>query len=436
MISKYAKPLVLIIFSLLIVACNISRHGISEKNAPHERYRRGLEDAGLANTRLGQLWQAAANKSLSSPARVTVPYKETGYFEMEAPAAAGYMFSARRGEQLNIDVSTQPGNGFALFVELWEPIINDKPDLLSVADTIKKQIIHEVKKDGQYIVRIQPELLQGIAYTITITTAPSLAFPVNKKDEPRVISLWGVERDAGVRTHEGIDILAKKLTPAIAAADGRITNVSENNLGGKVVFMRPEGKDFNLYYAHLDSQLVRRGQSVKTGDTLGLIGNTGNARTTPAHLHFGIYASGGAVDPFPFVNMNRPFAKAVKADTGYVTKYARVKSNTVLHLEPAGKSSQSAILSSGSIVKVLAAADDFFKIQLPDQMEGFIGRALITTLPLTQKTFSQAIALLDMPGNDAAIKTAIEPGKTISLLGTWKDFYFAEWNNNKGWIKK
>jgi murein DD-endopeptidase MepM/ murein hydrolase activator NlpD len=33
-----------------------------------------------------------------------------------------------------------------------------------------------------------------------------------------------------------------------------------------------------------------------------LIGNTGNARTTPAHLHFGIYGFGGAVDPLPFVN--------------------------------------------------------------------------------------------------------------------------------------
>jgi septal ring factor EnvC (AmiA/AmiB activator) len=77
------------------------------------------------------------------------------------------------------------------------------------------------------------------------------------------------------RQHEGIDIFATKHTPAIATNDGVVERVGENNLGGKVVFMRPDGRDYNLYYAHLDLQLVRDGQVVHAGDTLGLTGKYG-----------------------------------------------------------------------------------------------------------------------------------------------------------------
>jgi hypothetical protein len=90
-------------------------------------------------------------------------------------------------------------------------------------------------------------------------------------------------------------------TPALAAADGVVRGVGVTSLGGKVVWLRDED-GHALYYAHLDRQYVTEGQQVRTGDTLGFIGNTGNARTTPPHLHFGIYARGeGPVDPWYFV---------------------------------------------------------------------------------------------------------------------------------------
>ena len=57
-----------------------------------------------------------------------------------------------------------------------------------------------------------------------------------------------------------------------------------------------------MYYAHLDKQLVHEGQQVKKGDVVGLVGNTGNARFTPSHLHFGVYTVKGPIDPLPFVN--------------------------------------------------------------------------------------------------------------------------------------
>ena len=84
-----------------------------------------------------------------------------------------------------------------------------------------------------------------------------------------------------------------------------------NNLGGKVVFMRPSGKNLSLYYAHLDSQIVETGQRVTTGQVLGLVGNTGNARTTPAHLHFGIAGGKGWVNPLPYVKNSPKVAARV-----------------------------------------------------------------------------------------------------------------------------
>jgi Membrane proteins related to metalloendopeptidases len=46
---------------------------------------------------------------------------------------------------------------------------------------------------------------------------------------------------------------------------------------------------------------VASGAHVETGDILGFVGNTGNARTTPPHLHFGIYTGSGPVNPAPFL---------------------------------------------------------------------------------------------------------------------------------------
>jgi len=56
------------------------------------------------------------------------------------------------------------------------------------------------------------------------------------------------------------------------------------------------------YYAHLDDYAdIRRGQLVAPGDVLGFVGNTGNAKGTPPHLHYGIYAGGGALNPYPLL---------------------------------------------------------------------------------------------------------------------------------------
>ena len=127
-----------------------------------------------------------------------------------------------------------------------------------------------------------------------------LAFPVASK-KANVGSFWGASREGGKRRHDGIDIFARKGTPVVAIADGVIGMVRTTPKGGKTVWLQKEGRAWSVYYAHLDKQLVTPGQFVKKGDVIGTVGNTGNARTTPSHLHFGIYTRRGAVDPLPYV---------------------------------------------------------------------------------------------------------------------------------------
>ncbi|RYY98431.1 MAG: M23 family metallopeptidase, partial [Chitinophagaceae bacterium] len=110
-----------------------------------------------------------------------------------------------------------------------------------------------------------------------------------------------------------------------------------------------------LYYAHLDEQRVRPGQHVAAGDILGLVGNTGNARHTPAHLHFGIYTAGGAVDPFPFIDKTEHAAAALP----------KRPLPTTLQLKSARHTATGASLPARSVLPALALTADGYLAELP-----------------------------------------------------------------------
>ena len=110
---------------------------------------------------------------------------------------------------------------------------------------------------------------------------------------------FGVDRDAGRRQHEGIDIFAPRGTPVVAVVSG-IAQPSSNGLGGTVVWLHEPDARRTFYYAHLDRQAFTEPRRVVAGDVIGFVGNTGNARTTAPHLHFGVYDDGPR-DPLPYV---------------------------------------------------------------------------------------------------------------------------------------
>jgi murein DD-endopeptidase MepM/ murein hydrolase activator NlpD len=404
---------------MLLASCKSGTINLFKPASPHEQYQRKLITAGLEKTAMGKSWIEAASQSLQKTLTIKIPYKETGYSAAEKVTAVAYQFTAKQGEKLNISLIKNPPDDFDIFVDLWSQTLNEAPKLISSADTLGTPLNVEINATGNYLIRLQPELLRSGQYTLEISSGPSLDFPV-KTSKKSVSSFFGDGRDANSRKHEGIDIFAPLRTPVIAAAEGTVVRVNQNNLGGNVVWMRPKGKNFTLYYAHLDEQTATEGQSVVPGDTLGLMGNTGNARTTDPHLHFGIYTPKGAVDPLPFVN---PVIKPLPKITASLENL-----NATMRT------------SSGIIVYVGAASAGSYRTELPDGRLDFTPSAQLSpaSKPLRKLTLNaKQLALLNQPDSLAPVKARLSLGKSVSLLGTFDNFYLIkDENDTTGWVAK
>lgn len=403
---------------VFVFGCKAPKINLFANASPHEQYGDKLKDAGLLPTTLGAAWFAAADQSLNNPRKVTLPYKEWGYFPAAEARAYALAFGARRGEQLHIRIEKKTRGTLKLFADLWQLDAHRKPQRVAFFDTAATQMEHTVGKDGVYILRLQPELLQSGEYTVSLHTGPSLTFPV--AGTKKIGSYWGAPRDGGRRKHEGIDIFAPRGTPAVAAASGRVTRVGENNLGGKVVFIKPEEADFSLYYAHLDVQTVREGQEVQAGAEVGRVGNTGNASTSSPHLHFGIYTSQGAVDPLPFVNPDPKMPAEVKQKPdfeGYYTWRENSRNSLVVKALSASADSTWVITSAGSLLHVSAKS-----IQKATPVKAFVTE---------NETY-----VFEAPEASSPRMKQIKPGTRLKVLGTYQSFHLVEYEAAEyGWIK-
>jgi peptidoglycan LD-endopeptidase LytH len=112
------------------------------------------------------------------------------------------------------------------------------------------------------------------------------------------IDSWGFPRSGG-RRHQGVDMFAAYGMPLYAVADGTIQRVWNNRLGGLSINLVDDRGD-RYYYAHLSAVSVSTGQRVRAGEVIGANGNSGNARTTPPHLHWQYHPGNGPpVNPYP-----------------------------------------------------------------------------------------------------------------------------------------
>ncbi len=118
--------------------------------------------------------------------------------------------------------------------------------------------------------------------------------------ERHLVDTWGGARSEG-RSHEGIDIFAPRGTPIQATTKGVVSKVGDDRLGGRVVFLIGPGGAAH-YYAHLESYAdIKPNDWVNAGDVIGYVGNSGNAKGTPPHVHYGVYINGSAVNPYPLL---------------------------------------------------------------------------------------------------------------------------------------
>ncbi len=128
--------------------------------------------------------------------------------------------------------------------------------------------------------------------------------PVANKDLRRVASGFGYRIDPVYKVtkfHAGLDFTAPQGTPIYATADGRVktSGSSSGGYGNHVVINH--GYGYETLYGHMVRVKVRAGQSVKRGEVIGWVGNTG--KSTGPHCHYEVHKNGNPVDPiFYFYN--------------------------------------------------------------------------------------------------------------------------------------
>lgn len=311
-------------------------------------------------------WKSSFSSAVANRLMVGESNAFTFFANQPQQHAVGYSLELKKGDLLVIEASKviSPAK---IFVDVLEPGTD--------AGTAKSEILENGKftrfteTGGLHKVVIQPEIGYRNSFELKIYTQPSIAFPIVGKSNRDIQSFWGASRDGGGRSHEGVDIFAPRGTPIVAVTDGLISRTGNQGLGGKQVWLRDGILGNSYYYAHLDSVMTEGGRQVKTGDTLGRIGNTGNAAGGPTHLHFGIYTAGGAVDPYPYIR-KRPVqisGSIVKMPGG---KF--IKSGTNFRSGPGSKYEIITLINDKTPVKILTAAGSWYHVKSADGQEGFV----------------------------------------------------------------
>jgi hypothetical protein len=166
------------------------------------------------------------------------------------------------------------------------------------------------------------------------------------------------------------------------------------------------------------------GERVQPGDTVGFVGNTGNARTTPPHLHFGVYRRGeGPVDPYWFVFQPRGQLPRLAADTLLLGDWVRTPGdNTLLRSAPDAESRPVLPLPRHTLVRVLTAVGAWYRVRLPDGQTGYVTARLtepasravrVAAFPIPAPILTRPLAAPEP--SDVIAETL--PGESVDVLG-------------------
>jgi murein DD-endopeptidase MepM/ murein hydrolase activator NlpD len=397
---------------------------------PHEGYAASLNAAGLAQTALGRQWLTAATQSLADATMISLPHREAFFLPAAEAGAVAFQTRVRRGQRVRVEASVDSAAPIRLFVDLFERQ-DDGLDHAASADAGATTLQLEITRDAIYVLRLQPELLQDARVTVVWRSEPTLALPVQGATRSNIQSYFLAPRDGGRRDHHGVDIFARRGTPVVAAADGIVSSVGTNNLGGNVVWVARLRPRESHYYAHLDTQLVTAGTRVVAGDPIGTVGSTGNAAGGPPHLHFGIY-SAGPVDPLPYLEPAvRPPDTTVAAALGERGRLA-----SAVPIVRAGTERQRRY-PAGTVVEILGASARQVRVRLPDGRSAYVAPRAVTglTKPLRTARLTEVTTIGTAPAGGVTIDT-IPPPATVAVLGTFETAMFVRTESGTtGWIR-
>ena len=339
----------------------------------HEAYQHSLEQANLIETALGRDWIQAGVEALESPTDITLPYEEAFYWDSRSAEAEGYRFFVKRGVRVEVGIAVYSADSLLLFADIFRETGDTaiRRTHVATADEEMHRLEFEPRRDSYYALRLQPELLRGGKFNVLIREMPSIAFPVKGKNSQAISSFFGDPRDGGSREHPGVDIFAPRHTPVWAPSNASVTRVGEGDIGGRYVWLYDSRRSMYLYFAHLETREVERGDQVSAGQLIGTVGNTGNARYTPPHLHFGIY-SNGPIDPYHFIAETDTIPERIMGDTLLLGKMIQAIRLSVLRSSPTTTNPFTDTIQTDSMMIVKALTGNLCRVQLPDGSIGYI----------------------------------------------------------------
>lgn len=111
---------------------------------------------------------------------------------------------------------------------------------------------------------------------------------------------WRDDPFTGKRTfHPGVDIATHNGNPVVATADGLVLSTQTDRIGGKTIKISHPNSGYVTIYCHLSKYMVKPGQRVKRGDTIGSVGKTGRARGP--HVHYEVRLNGKRINPWYYI---------------------------------------------------------------------------------------------------------------------------------------
>jgi murein DD-endopeptidase MepM/ murein hydrolase activator NlpD len=242
---------------------------------------------------------------LSLAAAETSPRKSF-YFGYRFPRLTFTLGSTQPQNDIQIDVINSAGEAVRTFYREDVP-----PNIATKIRWDGTAADGRPARDGHYSFRIGPQAATApVARKATTATALSLsftfygyAFPILGAHEFGISAgRFGAGRSG--HTHEGQDVMAACGTPLVAARGGTVQYAGYQYAAGNYLVIDAKGSPNDFMYAHLaEPSPLHSGDTVRTGQPIGIVGETGDA--TACHLHFeiwgapGWYEGGAPFDPLP-----------------------------------------------------------------------------------------------------------------------------------------